>query len=263
MSDIDRSYAGLFYTGDGKCPICGKVFSYTGNWVYKMHKRGGYVLFCSWTCMRRAEKEGLKRPASSASRVTRWRDRPDDWLEKLLEERKKGMSYNQAVSEMHTGRITIQMIEEEEKMAKGEKFQPTEEQIARIRKIRAAGGGYNQVAKLLGVAHMTARRIVLELEGQEAPETGEEQEDEPEDHVTVDAEKIAFKPDKAGEAIPAELPEDFTFSQITGKCATYTINQITGLIRVESLVCGAIEMSAEAWRDLLEEIPKALRILCA
>lgn len=38
------------------CPICGKEFDYTEEWVYKK----GPLRFCSWTCLRKDEKPDLR-----------------------------------------------------------------------------------------------------------------------------------------------------------------------------------------------------------
>ena len=46
---------------DKKCPICGKTFAYyPSEHVYKHSKGRETLYFCSWTCMRKHEKEGLK-----------------------------------------------------------------------------------------------------------------------------------------------------------------------------------------------------------
>ena len=34
--------------------ICGKQFIHTGEWVYKLHKNGKNVYYCSYTCWRKA-----------------------------------------------------------------------------------------------------------------------------------------------------------------------------------------------------------------
>ena len=35
-----------------KCPVCGKTFDRTEEWVYKH----GLKFYCSWTCLRKDEK---------------------------------------------------------------------------------------------------------------------------------------------------------------------------------------------------------------
>lgn len=41
-----------------KCPNCGNTFYTTmGQWAYQLRKGKGRVYYCSWSCMRKAEKE--------------------------------------------------------------------------------------------------------------------------------------------------------------------------------------------------------------
>jgi len=40
-----------------KCPICDKTFIFRDNWAYKKTYGDHVKAYCSWTCLRRAEKE--------------------------------------------------------------------------------------------------------------------------------------------------------------------------------------------------------------
>lgn len=33
-----------------KCPVCGKVFYKTADWVYKAYANGGHYTLCSYSC---------------------------------------------------------------------------------------------------------------------------------------------------------------------------------------------------------------------
>ena len=39
------------------CPMCGKTFIFRDNWAYKMTDGYHVQAFCSWTCLRKKEKE--------------------------------------------------------------------------------------------------------------------------------------------------------------------------------------------------------------
>ena len=50
--------------GDRECPVCGKIF-FTWSmdrWGYKLYnrQRDRYRLYCSWTCLREAQKKQKK-----------------------------------------------------------------------------------------------------------------------------------------------------------------------------------------------------------
>ena len=47
-----------------ECPICKKDFFCTnqGMWVYKITDESGKYTFCSWTCMRKYEREHESKP---------------------------------------------------------------------------------------------------------------------------------------------------------------------------------------------------------
>ena len=42
------------------CPECGKSFIFRDQWAYKIVKDKHVVNYCSWTCMRRNEKNGVE-----------------------------------------------------------------------------------------------------------------------------------------------------------------------------------------------------------
>lgn len=48
---------GKLEPGAQKCPICGRVFFPTGEWIYKTTRHGKQLIYCRWTCYR----EGLKK----------------------------------------------------------------------------------------------------------------------------------------------------------------------------------------------------------
>ncbi len=43
------------------CPVCGKIFDTAPGYVYKKKvNRKSYVYFCSYSCSRKAEKNGIE-----------------------------------------------------------------------------------------------------------------------------------------------------------------------------------------------------------
>lgn len=42
-----------------KCPICGKLFWSSAEWVYKIGHKNAQQIFCSWKCMRAEEKKNM------------------------------------------------------------------------------------------------------------------------------------------------------------------------------------------------------------
>lgn len=50
-----------FKSKEETCPICGKLFIRYPEWVYKRGHVGKETYYCSWTCLRRAERVIMKR----------------------------------------------------------------------------------------------------------------------------------------------------------------------------------------------------------
>ena len=44
------------------CPMCGKTFIFREHWAYKIIKDTHVTNYCSWTCMRKVEKENGMAP---------------------------------------------------------------------------------------------------------------------------------------------------------------------------------------------------------
>ena len=42
-----------------KCPVCGKQFWSSAQWVYKIGYKDAQQIFCSWKCMRIEEKKRM------------------------------------------------------------------------------------------------------------------------------------------------------------------------------------------------------------
>ena len=40
------------------CPECGRAFIFRDQWAYKLIKNKRVVNYCSWTCMRKNERNG-------------------------------------------------------------------------------------------------------------------------------------------------------------------------------------------------------------
>ena len=49
-----------------KCPMCGKNFIFRDNWAYKTTYGDHVKAYCSWTCLRKAEKEKTKAKEKTA-----------------------------------------------------------------------------------------------------------------------------------------------------------------------------------------------------
>ena len=52
------------------CPVRGVTFWVGEEWAYKLPGRNRYIYFCSWKCLRQAEKEGVCKHMSSAKNLT-------------------------------------------------------------------------------------------------------------------------------------------------------------------------------------------------
>lgn len=44
------------------CQVCGKTFIFRDNWAYKILKDKHVTNYCSWSCMRKVEKENGRAP---------------------------------------------------------------------------------------------------------------------------------------------------------------------------------------------------------
>lgn len=42
-----------------KCPVCGKLFWSSAEWVYKKGYKNAQQIFCSWKCLRSEEKKSM------------------------------------------------------------------------------------------------------------------------------------------------------------------------------------------------------------
>lgn len=44
------------------CPVCGKKYIFRDHWAYKILKDEHVTNYCSWSCMRKTEKENGRVP---------------------------------------------------------------------------------------------------------------------------------------------------------------------------------------------------------
>lgn len=65
MTNKKQTYENL-YMMDRVCPICQKLFSSTGEWVYKKKTgNNGLFYYCSWKCLRKAEADHEEKRAAT------------------------------------------------------------------------------------------------------------------------------------------------------------------------------------------------------
>lgn len=57
-----------------ECPICGKTFlPLSQEWAYRWHFNGKLMVFCSWGCMRKFEKERDKKQNRNVTVENIWK----------------------------------------------------------------------------------------------------------------------------------------------------------------------------------------------
>ncbi len=86
------------------CPVCGVTFWIGEEWAYKTPGKCRYTYFCSWKCLRQAEKEGKFKSMSSAKKLT-----PEEKA-KIGELFEQGLSANQIAGELERSESSIQCI---------------------------------------------------------------------------------------------------------------------------------------------------------
>lgn len=86
------------------CPVCGGSFWVGEEWAYKLPGRNRYIYFCSWKCLRQAEKEGLCKHMSSAKNLT-----PEEKA-KIGELYEQGLSAIQIADELGRSESSIHRI---------------------------------------------------------------------------------------------------------------------------------------------------------
>lgn len=86
------------------CPVCGVTFWVGEEWAYKLPGRNRYIYFCSWKCLRQAEKEGFCKHMSSAKNLT-----PEEKA-KIGELFEQGLSAIQIAGELWRSESSIHRI---------------------------------------------------------------------------------------------------------------------------------------------------------